>query len=233
MSDLRFNAIAGTVLASLLGVMALNAGSNYLFAPHYPEKAGFMPDVPEGGGGGGETDTAPEGPPDWGTVFADTAQLTALVERGDRLHAACTSCHTFEAGGANGTGPNLHDVFGRSAGTHAGFGYSDAMRSYAQPWTYDNLYAFLESPSRYIRGTSMAYAGLRRSEDRQALVAYLRSIGTTVAPLPPPRPAAAPAEEGVAPAGEIAAPTGEGEAPAAAPGQAAEVESTAPVTPPN
>lgn len=198
MSDLRFNAIAGTVLASLLGVLALNAGAGYLFAPHFPEKAGYMPDVETGGGGAGPE--APAGPPDWGTVFADPAQLATLVERGDKLHAVCSSCHSVEPGGPNGTGPLLYGVFGRPSGSHAGFTYSAAMAAYGQPWSYDNLYAFLESPSRYISGTSMGFAGLRKSEDRVALVAYLRSLSPSPAALPAPKPAepTPAAEEGAA-----------------------------------
>jgi cytochrome c len=203
MSDLRFNSIAGAVLASALGVMVVGWGADMLFEPHYPEKAGFMPDIVETGGGGEAA--APAGPPDWGTLFADPVQLAALVERGDRLHGACTSCHTSEPGGANGVGPALWNVFGRAAGSHGGFGYSAAMSGYGQPWTYDNLYAFLERPSGYISGTAMSYAGLRRSEDRVALVAYLRSISDSPAAIPAPAPPpAAPVEAapGEAPAAE-------------------------------
>jgi cytochrome c len=221
MSDLRFNAIAGAVLASALGVMAVNWGADELFAPHYPEKAGFMPDV-AASGGEGEGPAAEAGPPDWGTLFADPAQLAALVERGDRLHGACLSCHNADPGGSNGIGPALYGVFGRTAGTHAGFSYSDAMKAYGQPWTYDNLYAFLERPNRYIVGTAMSFAGLRKSEDRVALVAYLHSISDSPAPIPAPRaPAAeataAPVEAGTEPA---AAAEGAPAAPAAAPAPA-------------
>lgn len=203
-------------MASALGVMVVNWGSDYLFAPHYPEAPGFNPDVvleAADAGGAAAEDT---GPPDWGTLLGDPVQLAALIERGDRLHAACTSCHSDEPGGANGIGPALYGVFGRTAGTHPGFSYSEAMAGYAQPWSYDNLYAFLERPSGYISGTAMAYAGLRQSDDRVALVAYLRSLNDAPAALPAPRaPAADPAAEEAA-AGE--APAVPGEAAASAPG---------------
>ncbi len=210
MSDLRFNSIAGAVLASALGVMVVGWGADMLFEPHYPETAGFMPDVVAASSDEGDAPVA-EGPPDFGALFADPAALAALVERGDRLHGACTSCHSDEPGGANGQGPALWNVFGRAAGSHSGFSYSEAMRAYGQVWSYENLYAFLERPSGYISGTAMSYAGMRRSEDRVALVAYLRSLSDSPAAIPAARPAAAPTE---------AAPV-EGEtAPAAAPAEA-------------
>jgi cytochrome c len=54
--------------------------------------------------------------PDWGTLMADPAQLATLVAEGDKVHKVCMSCHNVEPGGANGTGPALYGVFGRTAG---------------------------------------------------------------------------------------------------------------------
>ncbi len=213
MSDLRNNSILGALLASVLGVMAIGVGADALVRPNYPEKAGFLPEVTLDSGGGG---SAPSGPPDFGRLFADEAQLTALVARGERVHAQCVSCHTFDAGGANGIGPNLHDVFGRPAASHAGYDYSPAMQAHGGSGDYLALNEFLRSPAQTVRGTKMAFAGLRNDEERVAMIAYLRSISPNNVPLPAPLPDAAPAaEEGAAPA------EGEGAAPAPAEGEPA------------
>lgn len=209
MSDLRGNSIAGAVLASVLGVMGLGVGADALFHSTYPEKAGFAPDVTAEAEGGGPA--APAGPPDYGLIFADATQLADLVARGERSIAQCRSCHTFEAGGANGIGPNLHDAFGRAVASHAGYAYSDAMEAHGGAWTYLPLDEYLTSPARVVPGTKMAFAGLRRPEDRMAVIAYMRSISPNNVPLPAPLPvveAAAPAEAAPAAA--------EGETPAAA-----------------
>ena len=203
MSDLRFNSIAGAVLASVLGIMGVGMAANAVVQPNYPEHPGLVPVVAETTGGG---PAAPAGPPDFGRLFADPAALADLVTRGERASAQCASCHTFDAGGANRIGPNLHDVFGRQAASHGGFEFSDAMQAYGGAWDYLRLNEFLASPASAVRGTKMAFAGIRRDEDRIALIAYLSSISPNNVPLPAPLPEAAPAE-GEAPATEAAAPT--------------------------
>ena len=217
MSDLRFNSIAGAVLASVLGVMGVGIAADQLVHPNYPEKAGFLPEVQLDSGGGGPA--TPAGPPDFGRLFADQAQLADLIARGERVMAQCRSCHTFEAGGANGIGPNLHDVFGRQVASHGGFEYSEAMQGHAGSWDYLTLNDFLRSPAQTVRGTKMAFAGLRNDQERVAMIAYLRSISPNNVPLPAPLPEAAPAEgaEGAPAEGEATPAPAEGEtkAPAA------------------
>jgi cytochrome c len=163
-----------------------------------------LPEVTLETGGG---PAAPSGPPDFGRLFSDPAQLAELIARGERVHAQCVSCHTFEAGGANGIGPNLHDAFGRAVAGHGGYEYSEAMQGHGGAWDYLALNDFLRSPSSSVRGTKMAFAGIRNDEERVAMIAYLRSISPNNIALPAPLPEAAPAaEEGAAPAAEGATP---------------------------
>lgn len=193
MSDLRFNSIAGAVLASVLGVMVVGIGANAIVQPNYPEKAAYLPEVAaEASSGGGPA--APAGPPDFGRLFADATQLADLVSRGERVSAQCAACHSFDAGGPNRVGPNLNDAFGRVPGSHAGFAYSDAMQAHGGHWDYLTLNDFLRAPSRAVPGTKMSFAGLRNDEDRVAMIAYLRSMSPNSVPLPAPLPEAAPAD---------------------------------------
>lgn len=205
MSDLRFNSIAGAVLASVLGVMAVGVAADTIVHPNYPETAGFLPEVtldPVGGEQG-----APSGPPDFGRLFADPAQLAELTARGERVMAQCRSCHTFDAGGANGIGPNLHDAFGRAVASHGGFAYSEQMVAHGGAWDYLALNEFLRSPATAVRGTKMAFAGLRNDQDRIGMIAYLRSISPNNVPLPAPLPEAVAAEGEAAPADAATAAT--------------------------
>mgnify|MGYP001810416035 CR=1 FL=1 len=194
MSDLRFNTIAGCALAAVLGVMGLQWGASVLTAPEKAKQAGWAPEVVAGGS------AAPAArretlPPDWGTVFGADVDMAALVATGDRVHGQCVACHTVEAGGAHINGPNLWNIVNRAGGGRvAGYNYSEAMRAHAPAWSYDELYLFLEAPNRHIRGTKMSFGGISRTNDRVALIAYLRTLADSPAPIPPPRPAEAPAE---------------------------------------
>jgi cytochrome c len=189
-SDLTFNKIAGAVLATGLAIFLLREVSDVIFEQEPPEKPGYAIAVPEEGG---EAGPAAEAPIDWGTVLP-----VANVEAGKAVSAKCTSCHSFDPGGANGTGPALYGVLGRKPASHGGFSYSAAMTEYAAAnpqWGFENLNAFLTAPTKHIPGTKMTFVGLKKPEDRIAIMAYLHSLGSSLAiPAPNPAPAAAPAE---------------------------------------
>ncbi|MBI5940821.1 MAG: cytochrome c family protein [Caulobacterales bacterium] len=208
MSDLTFNKIAGGLLATGLVIFGLRELTAIVFEHEPPEKAGYAVTVAEAASEGG---SVAEVAPDWGTVIPVTSP-----DLGKAISAKCASCHTFDAGGANGTGPNLFGVLGGKPGSRPGFAYSPAMTEYAAShpvWTWDELDQFVKAPQKHIAGTKMTFVGLKKQDDRVAMLAYLHSLGSTL-PLPAPKPAAAPttaAAEGAAPAPTDAAP------PAAAP----------------
>lgn len=116
-----------------------------------------------------------------------TALLAAAnVDTGRQLaQRNCASCHSFNEGGRNGIGPNLYGVVARGHAQVAGFAYSNANRALAdKPWDYDALNAFLAAPARAMPGTKMNYAGMASTQQRAEVVAYLRTLAGTPAPLP-------------------------------------------------
>lgn len=110
------------------------------------------------------------------TVDFVTLYASADAAKGGKVFGKCRSCHKLDDG-ANGTGPHLYNVVGRDVGSVDGFGYSGALSAVAEIWDPETLYAFLENPKSYAKGTSMSFAGLKKPADRVNLIAYLEANG--------------------------------------------------------
>src|SRR5579859_3937229 len=96
-------------------------------------------------------------------------------ERGARVFQVCTACHSTRPG-EHLTGPSLAGVWGRKAGTAQGFHrYSDAMKRSGVTWNASTLDKWLANPDGFIHGTAMMFAGLRKAQDREDAIAYLKA----------------------------------------------------------
>lgn len=202
----RFNTIAGWALFSgIVGLGLASVSAHYFRAdkPHRPETMGFAIEGVEAEGGGEKA------------VPVATLLASADAAKGEAIFAKCMSCHTINAGGANGIGPNLHGVLGEGIGQGAGgYAFSDALKSKGGKWDFDSLNAWLTSPKAFAPGTKMTFAGLSKPEDRASLMLYINSQGSNL-PLP-----AAPAADAAPAAGDAAAPAAGAPAAGAAPAAA-------------
>lgn len=199
--DLNGNKILGAVLATAFVIVGVQQVTGAIYHTETPEKMGYFVDAPEEAAGGAAEVVLP---PDWGTVLP-TADLGA----GEAAFARCVACHTINAGGANGTGPNLYGVLGRAVAGHPGFAFSDALiahKAEAPTWTYDELDQFLTAPGRHVPGTKMSFAGIRDTQTRVNLIAWMRSQGSGGYAVPAPDPARQPGA--AAAEGELEAPEG-------------------------
>jgi len=172
--DDRFNTAAGWVLFSGIVALGLSSISAKVFDSERPETLGYPIEVADVGG------DVPAGP--------DLATLLAAADpaRGEQQAVArCGTCHTFDAGGANGQGPNLHSVMGAAIAGKSGFGYSSDLSAMGGNWTWEAMNMWILSPRGYAGGTSMSFAGLKNDQQRTDILAYLNSLGSNL-PLPVP-----------------------------------------------
>ncbi len=112
------------------------------------------------------------------SVSADPSDTTISAqgdaEKGKRLFNRCKACHNLTATARRRIGPNLDNLFGRQAGAQDGFKYSKALMEADFIWTEKNLDEWLAQPRSFLPGNKMAFAGLRKEQDRKDLMAYLR-----------------------------------------------------------
>ncbi|HUM07438.1 MAG TPA: cytochrome c family protein [Acidocella sp.] len=201
------NKIAAGVLTAGLILWGANRIAHIVISDEAPEKpaiqlAGLAPAAPVAATGGGLESIIPL------LASADIAKGQAFVQQ------QCAECHTLTQGGADGVGPNLYGVLGGPMFAHAGFAYSDAVKAKAKGnWDYDSMNAWLASPSSFASGTGMSYAGIKNTQTRADVVAYLRSLAASPLPLPTAQEvkaataAAAPASTAPAQAAAPAAPS--------------------------
>ena len=109
-----------------------------------------------------------------GLALAPRPGVAADAAAGKAVFNRCHICHTLEAGGRNGAGPNLHGLFGRKAGEVEHFTYSAAMKNSGIVWDQATLAKYLHDPKQFIPGTRMAFPGIENDKKIADLLAYLR-----------------------------------------------------------
>jgi cytochrome c len=120
---------------------------------------------------------APDGPAgrDVAAAPGALAALTKSADPGERLFAKCASCHTLTAEGGNKAGPTLHGLFGRRAGSLAGYPYSPALRESTIIWTEETVdRLFAVGPQDLVPGSKMPLQRMPDASERAALIAFLQ-----------------------------------------------------------
>jgi len=97
-----------------------------------------------------------------------------VVDQGAQAFATCRACHTLQAGAKSGLGPNLHGLFGRKAGSLAGYNYSPALKASKLVWNAQTLDQYLAAPTQKVPGTRMVIK-VTDPAKRAALIAYLKA----------------------------------------------------------
>lgn len=182
MDSFEINKIVGSVLAALLLIFGTPTLLDIAKGGHgQPAKAGFTLPAPKEQPGA----AAAAAPAAAAFSFAKVAELMpkANADNGQATFKKCTACHTPEKGGANRVGPNLFGVIGRKAGSKEGFAYSDGMKAKGE-WSFEQLAAFINNPKGWLPSTKMVFAGISDPAELADLLAYIRTLSDSPAPLP-------------------------------------------------
>ena len=177
MNNLEFNKVFAALLVA--GVVAMLCGfiAKQVVHPETLAKNAVLIEAAQAAEGGSAVATGPE--PILGLL------AKADIAKGKAIAKACSACHNFDNPGKDGVGPHLWGVVGRAKDSVAGFAYSGELEKVGdKKWTYAELNKFLYKPKAYASGTKMTFIGVKKPEDRAALIAYLRTLNDAPLPLP-------------------------------------------------
>ena len=180
MDSFEINKIVAAVLLVALLVIGIGKLSDVIFYVEKPEKPGYSVEVEQAVASTSQSsaETIEE--------KIDIAALMALGDLaiGEKVFKKCAACHLINKGGENKIGPALYGIIGRKVASKEDYKYSKAMASYDKNWTFEEMNGYLKKPQSYIKGTKMAFAGLRKEKDRASVLLYLNQNSDNPLPLP-------------------------------------------------
>ena len=179
MDSFEINKIVAAVLMVALLIIGIGKLSNVIFHVEKPKTPGYAVEVEQATKVSSSTEKVVE-------EKVDIASLMAMgdIALGEKVFKKCAACHSIVKGGKNNIGPALYNVVGRKIGAVTDYKYSKALSSYDKEWTLEELNGYLTKPAKWIKGTKMAFAGLRKEKDRASVIKYLNQNSDSPVTLP-------------------------------------------------
>ncbi len=179
MDSFEINKIIAAILLVALLIIGIGKLSNIIFYVEKPKTPGYAVEVKQVSSSLDNSIKKDE-------EIIDISALMAMgdVASGEKIFKKCAACHSIVKGGKNNIGPALYNVVGRQVGSISDYKYSKALMGYSKEWTFEELNGYLIKPAKWIKGTKMAFAGLRKEKDRASVIKYLNQNSDNPLPLP-------------------------------------------------
>ena len=180
MDSFEINKIVAAILMVALLIIGIGKLSDVIFYVEKPKKPGYSVEVEQVVTASAQTSS------ETAEKKIDIAALMAMgdLATGEKVFKKCAACHSIIKGGKNNIGPALYNVVGRKIGAVSDYKYSKALSEYGKNWTFEELNGYLIKPAKWIKGTKMAFAGLRKEKDRASVILYLNKNSDNPLPLP-------------------------------------------------
>jgi len=175
------NKIVVSIALAIILILGINKISNIVFYVEKPENSAYQvaeETASSSNVDGNETNSENSEAESIMALFASTN-----ATEGAKIFKKCAACHSISQGGGNKIGPALWGVLGRKAGSVSGYKYSKSMVAYAKPWSFDEMNGFLIKPKEWVKGTKMAFAGIKNAKDRAAVILYMNENSDKPLPL--------------------------------------------------
>ena len=175
MDSFEINKIIAAVLVVFLVVFGIGKISDIIFQVKKPNTTAYKVEISTNNKQASDS-----------TQSVDISVLLAMgdVNHGKNVFKKCSACHSIKKGGKNKIGPALYNVIGRNIAALTDYKYSKAFKGYGKSWTFDEMNGFLIKPQAHIKGTKMAYAGLKKEKDRASVILFMNENSDNPLPLP-------------------------------------------------
>ncbi len=180
MDSFEINKIVAAILMVALLIIGIGKLSDVIFHVEQPKTPGYVVEVEKVINASATVNSETT------EKTIDIASLMAMgdIATGEKVFKKCSACHSIVKGGKNNIGPALYNVVGRQIGSVSDYKYSKALSEYGKKWTFEELNGYLIKPAKWIKGTKMAFAGLRKEKDRASVILYLNQNSDNPLPLP-------------------------------------------------
>jgi len=173
------NKIIVSIGLAIILIFGINKITDAIYYVEKPEKSAYQIDALVSA-----TNTAVTGT---SAASSESTNIMALFAstssaEGAKIFKKCAACHSISQSGGNKIGPALWGVLGRKAGSVSDYKYSKAIVAHGKPWSFEEMNGFLLKPKDWIKGTKMSFAGLKKANERAAVILYMNE--NTDNPLP-------------------------------------------------
>ena len=176
MNGFEINKIIAALIFTVLVVFGIEKITDLVFFVKKPSEAAYKVEAPIKTV---SSDTSASGAVDIKALLA-----MGTIEHGQKVFKKCSACHVVAKGGKNKIGPVLYGVLGKKSASITDYKYSKALVAHGKVWSFAEMNGYLIKPQAHIKGTKMAFAGLKKEKDRASVILYMNSKSDSPLPLP-------------------------------------------------
>ena len=177
MNSFEINKIIAAIIFTVLVVFGIEKITDLVFQVKKPSEAAYKVDAPV-------IKTVSAKSSGSGSVDIKTLLSLGTIEHGEKVFKKCSACHAIAKGSKNKLGPVLYGVLGRKSASVSDYKYSKSLIAHGKVWSFTEMNSFLKKPQAYIKGTKMAYAGLKSDKDRASVILYMNTKSDKPIPKP-------------------------------------------------
>ena len=177
MNGFEINKIIAAIIFTVLVVFGIDKITDLIFHIEKPSEAAYKIEAPAVKTASAESSSS-------GSVDIKALLALGTIEHGQKVFKKCSACHVVAKGGKNKIGPVLYGILGKQSASVSDYKYSKALIAHGKVWSFAEMNSYLIKPQAHVKGTKMAFAGLKKEKDRASIILFMNQNSDNPLPLP-------------------------------------------------